>query len=49
MEDISLMIGNVRFNYRVAVLFEYNGKFLFQKSEKNSYWSLIGGRVKSYR
>lgn len=47
MEDISLMIGDVRFNYRVAVLFEHNGKFLFQKGEKNSYWSLIGGRVKS--
>ena len=38
--------NNYRFNYRVAAVFTSKDKIFLQKSEKDSYYSLIGGRVK---
>lgn len=37
---------NVKFNFRVALICRSNNKILLQKSDKDIYWSLIGGRVK---
>ena len=34
-----------RFNYRVALLPVCNSKILLQKSDKDDFYSLIGGRV----
>lgn len=38
--------NNYRFNYRVAAVFMNKNKVLLQKCAKDSYYSLIGGRVK---
>ena len=35
----------VKFNFRVAGIFTCNDKILLQKSDKDEYYSLIGGRV----
>ncbi len=35
----------VKFNFRVAALFINGEKVLLQKCAKDSYYSLIGGRV----
>ncbi len=37
---------NVKFNLRVAALITTNDKILLQKSTKDNYYSLIGGRIK---
>lgn len=44
--DISVMIGDTKFNYRVACLLEDNGRFLLHKSKKEDFWNLVGGRIK---
>lgn len=44
--DISMMMDGYKFNYRVAAIFEYGDKVLIQKSDKDTFYSLIGGRVK---
>lgn len=36
---------NTKFNFRVALIAKNEDKILLQKSEKDSFWSLIGGRV----
>jgi ADP-ribose pyrophosphatase YjhB (NUDIX family) len=46
-KDISLMIGNVGFNYRVAAVIEYDNKILLHKSNNFDFWNLPGGRVKT--
>ena len=38
----------VKFNLRVAALITTNDKILLQKSDKDKYYSLIGGRVKYF-
>ena len=40
--------GSKKFNYRVALLAVNDNKILLQKSEKDSYYSLIGGRVQLF-
>ncbi|MDO5557696.1 MAG: NUDIX domain-containing protein [Clostridia bacterium] len=45
-DDIVFKNDNIKFNYRVAGIFEYNNKYLIQKSEKDDFYSLIGGKVK---
>ena len=40
--------GTKKFNYRVALLAVNDNKILLQKSEKDSYYSLIGGRVQLF-
>lgn len=44
--DISFEINDSKFNYRVAIIFEHNNRLLIQKSEKDSFYSLMGGKVK---
>ncbi len=46
MEDISLMVGNSKFNYRVGAIFEYDGKIIIEKSKKEHWGVVPGGRVK---
>lgn len=44
--DICINNENAKFNFRVAAIFRYNNKVLIQKSEKDDFYGLIGGRVK---
>lgn len=46
-KDISLMIGEVKFNFRVGVIIEYKGKVLIEKNPKIDYGVIPGGRVKT--
>ena len=45
--DISYLNADktIKFNYRVALLAVHNNKILFQKDDRDDYYSLIGGRV----
>lgn len=46
-KDISTMIGETAFNFRVACFFEYDGKILLHRNFKvDDFWNLPGGRVK---
>ena len=45
--DISLMIGDVKFNYRVGAIIEYDGKVLIERNPKLDYGVIPGGRVKT--
>ena len=46
--DISFKYENIngKFNFRVAAFIQNGEKFLLQKSNKDSFYGLIGGRVK---
>lgn len=46
-KDISLMIGEVKFNFRVGVVIEYNGKVLIERNPRIDYGVIPGGRVKT--
>ncbi len=46
-KDISIMIGDVRFNFRVGVILEYNGKVIIEKSKKVDFGVIPGGRIKT--
>lgn len=46
MEDISINIGNHKFNFRVSAIIIHNGKILFHKTPGVEHYALIGGRVK---
>ena len=45
--DISFKYENIKgkFNFRVAAFIQNGEKFLLQKSDKDSFYGLIGGRV----
>ena len=45
--DVSLMIENVKFNFRVACVLEHNGKILLHKGKNDDFWNLVGGRIKA--
>ncbi len=46
-EDISTMLGDTKFNFRVACFFEYKDKMLLHRNVKvDNFWNLVGGRVK---
>lgn len=47
MEDISVLINDVKFNFRVGVIFEFNGKVIIEKGGKGGHGVLPGGRVKT--
>lgn len=47
MEDISVLISDVKFNFRVGVIFEFNGKVIIEKGGKGGHGVLPGGRVKT--
>lgn len=45
MKDISILIEDVKFNYRVGVIFDYNNSIIIEKGKKVEYGVLPGGRV----
>lgn len=45
--DISLMIDNIKFNYRVALLIENTNSILVECSPGIDFFTLPGGRVKT--
>ena len=45
--DVSLMIENVKFNFRVACVLEHKGKILLHKGKADDFWNLVGGRIKA--
>ena len=47
MKDLSLMIDDVKFNYRAGLLIERNGKVLVECNPEIDFVTLPGGRVKS--
>ena len=44
--DISYVVGNSKFNYRVCGMIIHNGKILAMHDERSPYYYLPGGRVK---
>ncbi len=45
MQDISLIIDEYKFNFRVSCLIECRGRYLFCKSVVTNFLNLPGGRV----
>ncbi len=46
MVDVSIMIGNHKFNYRVSAIFRNGNKILLHHGLKSDHYTLPGGRVK---
>ncbi len=46
MKDLSIMIDNVKFNYRAGLLIERGNKILVECNPKIDFVTLPGGRVK---
>ena len=44
--DVSLMIGDIKFNYRVATIIKNNDKILLHKSKDDNFYAIPGGRIK---
>ena len=47
MKDLSLMIDNVKFNYRAGLIIEKGGKVLVECNPEIDFVTLPGGRVKT--
>ena len=45
MEDIRLMIGDVKFGARAVAVIIKDGKVLFQKRKTDEFWALPGGAI----
>ncbi len=45
MEDIRIMLGDVKFSCRSAAVIIKNGKILFQKRKNDAFWALPGGAI----
>lgn len=45
--DVSIMIENVKLNYRVACILEHNGRVLLNQGKGEDFWNMPGGRVKA--
>ena len=45
MEDIRIMLGDVKFSCRAAAVIIKNNKILFQKRGHDSFWALPGGAI----
>ena len=43
--DLTLLLNKISYNVRVAIILEYNGRYIFEKSS-GDYFVLPGGRVK---
>lgn len=43
--DVSVMINNTKFNYRVATLIKNNNKILLHKSKEDDFYAIPGGRI----
>jgi len=44
-KDVFIKLDNFKFNFRVAAIIQYKDKVLIQKSDKDVFYSLIGGKV----
>ncbi len=47
MKDVSVMIEDVKFNYRAGLIFECNGKILVEVNPKIDFVTIPGGRIKT--
>lgn len=47
IEDITVDIGDYKFNFRTTAIIIHDNKILFHKNINNAHYGLIGGRVKS--
>lgn len=45
-EDLSVMLGKEKFNFRVGALIECEDKVLLQRNDNLDFYNLPGGRVK---
>ena len=45
MEDIRLMIGDVKFSARAVAVIQKKGKILFQKRQNDEFWALPGEAI----
>ncbi len=45
MQDISIMLGGYKFNFRVCALIENNSRYLLEESKVTDFLNLPGGRV----
>ena len=45
MEDIRIMLGDVKFSARAAAVIVKNEKILFQKRKDDAFWALPGGAI----
>ena len=43
--DVSVMIENIKFNYRVATIIRNGDKILLHKSKKDDFYAIPGGRI----
>ena len=46
MEDVSFMLNNFKFNYRVATIIKHDDKILLHKNVNDIFYALPGGRIK---
>lgn len=46
MKDLSLMIDDVKFNFRVATIIRNGDKVLLHKADRDNFYVIPGGRVK---
>lgn len=44
--DVSVMIGDTRFNFRVAILIYNQDRVMLHQEIGDTYWNMPGGRVK---
>lgn len=45
MKDLSMMVDDVKFNYRVGLIIELDGKVYVEVNPNNSFVTIPGGRV----
>ena len=45
MEDIRVMLGDVKFSARAVAVIIKDGKILFQKRKNDKFWALPGGAI----
>ena len=47
MKDVSIMVGDTKFNFRVACILENNNRVLLHKANIDNFWNMPGGRIKA--
>lgn len=48
MSNLTFLMPKGIFNYRVAGVLQHCEKYLLHKSQTDSHWSLVGGRVEAF-
>lgn len=41
------MVGDTKFNFRVACILENNNRVLLHKADIDNFWNMSGGRIKA--